>query len=67
MSLSDLGWYLFFKFQQEADKLPPTFGSFKYKFIRYTLYYYGIAKITSFNSKAFTTTEIMDRKIKIRH
>lgn len=33
-SLSDLRWYLFSKFQLEANKLPPTFGAFKYKLFR---------------------------------
>ena len=33
-SLSDLRWYLFSKFQQEAEKLLPTFGALKYKIFR---------------------------------
>ena len=33
-TLSELRWYLFSKFQYEAEKLPPTFSALKYKIFR---------------------------------
>ena len=32
--LKDLRWYLFSKYQREAENLPPTFASLKYKIFR---------------------------------
>ena len=32
--LKDLRWYLFSKYQREAENLPPTFASLNYKFFR---------------------------------
>ena len=33
-SLTDLRWYLFSRYQREAENLPPTFAALKYKIFR---------------------------------